>query len=664
MPSPIQAVLTHLWRHGHQQRTASPTLAEQFDLEFSRHGWPERYRQARDRPVAKESPGWKTLGGGAAVEIGEDGQIIKGCPGLKGEDVDDLEDESDESRDEREQRQDVAESHGLEGHEVAAEQAQDLDEQPEGQAPTPESPQTVTIQGQEHQVSQQHGLWFFRRPPETAWTMASSGLRELIEQGLQTGQPQRVNPPAVPSKQTPARRAQTRLQTAVSQTAQDYSVEPRDLHAAAQEVHRAKRRQLSEREAAKGEARRMTGLTQRDIGRMENAGHDYTSKQIGGATGQKLRQLDVWATELARQYPELELGNPDDPQADLAGPLWDLLGEGQQAVPPVHHPEILQEAAELVLRSRVEPQAADPVPFRRQGMVQRYRRLLAREYEARRVIARYQRSVVSGITGTPVHRYAHKPSAGQASFAWNEDDHPRADDGRFGTKSGEHKDESQGPDGPAKVSQEETKPKPKEDKQVDETKGKATHNITWTAPADSPVPGIGGQTFTGGIVTVFNGELMVDFGYQRIGGKPQRLRARVKGKPDLAAAIEQAKAADTATEEEEAATLDANVPGLEALRAARMGEEEYQGAFQRMMESEGNDGANPPRKPATSVKALAAQYPRAALYVRAEGYERASHWAKSKAGTEAMAIIAAGGDLADAASKLDNWLSDNNVEVD
>jgi hypothetical protein len=118
------------------------------------------------------------------------------------------------------------------------------------------------------------------------------------------------------------------------------------------------------------------------------------------------------------------------------------------------------------------------------------------------------------------------------------------------------------------------------------------------------------------------------------------------------------------------AALDAEIArecaieGLEELRAARADEDRYQRQFTQMMGDEYNDGVNPPRAPKAESRLVAARYPRAAMYLAAESYAGASHWAKAKAGDEAMEIILAGGTIEDARAKLDHWMEDNGVEVD
>lgn len=80
---------------------------------------------AIDRYKVLSSGQWQKVGG-ASVFVSAAGTILKGCPGLKGEDIDDLIDEDDESRHERKVRQDVATAKGLSGHDVTARDARKL----------------------------------------------------------------------------------------------------------------------------------------------------------------------------------------------------------------------------------------------------------------------------------------------------------------------------------------------------------------------------------------------------------------------------------------------------------------------------------------------------------------------------------------------------------
>ena len=109
-----------------------------------------------------------------------------------------------------------------------------------------------------------------------------------------------------------------------------------------------------------------------------------------------------------------------------------------------------------------------------------------------------------------------------------------------------------------------------------------------------------------------------------------------------------------------------NVPGLKELRkaqdAAANDNERYHRSFERMMDDEGNDGARPPRRIdeslAEKATRLATQYPRAAMYLQAEGFTYASAVAKYSAGKKAMELISTGGSIAEADEILRSWNSD------
>jgi hypothetical protein len=82
-----------------------------------------------------------------------------------------------------------------------------------------------------------------------------------------------------------------------------------------------------------------------------------------------------------------------------------------------------------------------------------------------------------------------------------------------------------------------------------------------------------------------------------------------------------------------------------------------------MMLDGDNDGCCPPRPRRGDVSELAKRYPAAALYIRADSYEDAHHWAKAAAGREAKALVIVG-DLVGATAKLENWLEDHGIEMD
>jgi hypothetical protein len=102
-----------------------------------------------------------------------------------------------------------------------------------------------------------------------------------------------------------------------------------------------------------------------------------------------------------------------------------------------------------------------------------------------------------------------------------------------------------------------------------------------------------------------------------------------------------------------AATLEVACPGLARLRAALDDADRYAEEFERMMEDEGNDGARPPRPRRGDPTALAAEYPRAAAFLRMESWSYSCNMSgKSGVGKRAMARLLAGEDhvavLADA----------------
>lgn len=114
--------------------------------------------------------------------------------------------------------------------------------------------------------------------------------------------------------------------------------------------------------------------------------------------------------------------------------------------------------------------------------------------------------------------------------------------------------------------------------------------------------------------------------------------------------------------QEEKAAEEAAIPGLRELRAAYDAEEKYRSDFAAAMEDEMRDGVNMPVAPRTDIDALAAQYPRANLFLKAEGYADASHYAKASAGRKAMTLLREGGTIEEAAAILDGWLSDVYVD--
>lgn len=107
--------------------------------------------------------------------------------------------------------------------------------------------------------------------------------------------------------------------------------------------------------------------------------------------------------------------------------------------------------------------------------------------------------------------------------------------------------------------------------------------------------------------------------------------------------------------EEQEKRLEETVPGVKILREAYRERASYHEAFNRAMEDEYNDGVNMPKHPNADIEALEAQYPRAVVYIRADGYCSASHDAKASAGAKAKALLEEGGSIEEAEKILDTW---------
>jgi len=139
----------------------------------------------------------------------------------------------------------------------------------------------------------------------------------------------------------------------------------------------------------------------------------------------------------------------------------------------------------------------------------------------------------------------------------------------------------------------------------------------------------------------------------KVNGKPGACLLDKASGEQLGAALNAQRAAAKAAHD---ALLAANVPGLNELLKAVNDHAYYHEQFACAMEDEYNDGVNMPRQPTSDIDALSAQYPRAALWIKADNYEDASNYHKSSAGRRAKAMIEAGEPLAEAQDVLDHWL--------
>ena len=135
---------------------------------------------------------------------------------------------------------------------------------------------------------------------------------------------------------------------------------------------------------------------------------------------------------------------------------------------------------------------------------------------------------------------------------------------------------------------------------------------------------------------------------------PDQVAEITAAKPEIVAILTaEKKAKETARKAREAGI--AAIPGLELLRSTLNAKEGYRHALTEAMENEENDGVRLPARPTTDPAALAAQYPLAALWLRAEDYLCASNWRKLTAGQTAQTLIL-GGEIEKARETLENWL--------
>jgi len=143
-----------------------------------------------------------------------------------------------------------------------------------------------------------------------------------------------------------------------------------------------------------------------------------------------------------------------------------------------------------------------------------------------------------------------------------------------------------------------------------------------------------------GIQEYKGNQIMVD--KVKAGGHLEEIKARKE--EILSYFATQRKIAESARKEREA-KINA-IEGLQAIYKAMGAEADYHVAFNRMMESEGQsgNGALLPSLPEVSSKDLKAQYPRAAAYIKAEGYSLANNHAKASAGKKALERIINGED--------------------
>lgn len=142
------------------------------------------------------------------------------------------------------------------------------------------------------------------------------------------------------SLQESIRRRANREATAISpkklirERASGHGMPESDYRQLVDDLHRERRSHHDEYEAAKAAARKSTGLSAKDIRRLEEQGHD------SGSDHPKIRGLDVVAEDLANNYPALGWARTADTGGSGSGigqdhgeKLWELLKEGRK--PPI-----------------------------------------------------------------------------------------------------------------------------------------------------------------------------------------------------------------------------------------------------------------------------------------------------------------------------------------
>lgn len=102
------------------------------------------------------------------------------------------------------------------------------------------------------------------------------------------------------------------------------------------------------------------------------------------------------------------------------------------------------------------------------------------------------------------------------------------------------------------------------------------------------------------------------------------------------------------------AKMATNLPGLEELRVVCDKNESAYAWNTKRFDDEMTSSLAPRRLIDTAE--LRAKYPRAAAYLKAEGYSLAANDRKATAGHEAMALLVNGGAIEDAEQILKNWL--------
>ncbi len=222
------------------------------------------------------------------------------------------------------------------------------------------------------------------------------------------------------------------LDSVVSRTAEEWGIDPKELKQAIDyvaEVHFQEK--TVPREDAKLALRESLGVTAADISKLENSGFDYASAhKAGGLLGKKFADFDSKAQEMAREYSGvLGLSDPDDPNADFAAEVWDVLREGsslrrfgkQGWEQRKTDPEVVSQAAQMVYEA------------------QKYKTERGDAWEDGEdewAVESYEDNVPFGLSEGLDPFMVRLVHGWLFGVPWDESKHPRSDDGRFGNKHG------------------------------------------------------------------------------------------------------------------------------------------------------------------------------------------------------------------------------------
>jgi hypothetical protein len=157
------------------------------------------------------------------------------------------------------------------------------------------------------------------------------------------------------------------------------------------------------------------------------------------------------------------------------------------------------------------------------------------------------------------------------------------------------------------------------------------------------------------IVTV-NGIEGLDGGYIKYNGKSTKYIVQISNKPDLVEMVKSWRAEWEAYNTYKAAEFAKNVPGLAELEAARTAAYNAEQLYQQQVDRAMEDGTAFPKDVDPTlhqkVTRLTEDYPRAAVYLNAQGYTYSNNLDKYAAGKKAMKLIASGAEIEEAKAVL------------